>query len=99
MARSTDEGSTFSNPEILRGFGPGLDYTCCGNLALGIADDGAIVLLAMTYTGNEANHIFEWHSEDDGLNWNPTDTAKLGPNLTWSNSHRPGPPAGSELKG
>ncbi len=84
VARSTDGGAIFSEPEILREFGPGLDYTCCGNVALGIAEDGALVLLAMAYTGNEANHIFGWRSEDDGLTWNPTDTDKLGPNKTGS---------------
>jgi hypothetical protein len=84
VARSTDGGATFSDPEILREFGPGLDYTCCGNLALGMAEDGAIVLLAMAYTGNEANHLFGWRSEDDGLTWTPTDTGKLGPNRTGS---------------
>lgn len=84
VARSSDGGATFSDLQILREFGPGLDYTCCGNLALGIAEDGAIVLLAMAYTGDEANQIFGWRSEDEGLTWTPTDTGKLGPNRTGS---------------
>lgn len=84
MVRSSDGGATFSDLQILREFGPGLDYTCCGNLALGIAEDGAIVLLAMAYTGDEANQIFGWRSEDEGLTWKPTDTGKLGPNRTGS---------------
>lgn len=84
VARSSDGGATFSDLRILREFGPGLDYTCCGNLALGIAEDGAIVLLAMAYTGDEANHVFGWRSEDEGLTWKPTDTGKFGPNRTGS---------------
>ncbi len=84
VSRSLDGGASFSPPEILREFGPGLDYTCCGNLALGVAEDGAIVLLAMAYTGDEANHIFGWRSEDDGLTWTLTDTRTLGPNKTGS---------------
>jgi hypothetical protein len=84
VVRSSDGGATFSALRILREFGPGLDYTCCGNLALGIAEDGAIVLLAMAYTGDEGNHIFGWRSEDEGLIWKPTDTGKLGPNRTGS---------------
>lgn len=84
VVRSSDGGATFSDLQILREFGPGLDYSCCGNLALGIAEDGAIVLLAMAYTGDEANQIFGWRSEDEGLTWKPTDTDKLGPNRTGS---------------
>lgn len=84
VVRSSDGGATFSDLRILREFGPGLDYTCCGNLALGVAEDGAIVLLAMAYTGDEANHVFGWRSEDEGLTWKPTDTGRLGPNKTGS---------------
>lgn len=84
VSRSLDGGTSFSPPQILREFGPGHDYTCCGNLALGIAEDGVIVLLAMAYTGDEANHIFGWRSEDDGLTWTLTDTRMLGPNKTGS---------------
>lgn len=84
VVRSSDGGATFSDLRILREFGHGLDYTCCGNLALGIAEDGAIVLFAMAYTGDEANHVFGWRSEDEGLTWKPTDTGKLGPNRTGS---------------
>jgi hypothetical protein len=84
VSRSVDGGASFSPPEVLRRFGPELDYSCCGNLALGIAPDGALVLLAMAYTGDRANHIFGWRSEDDGATWTPVDTAKLGPNKTGS---------------
>lgn len=84
VSRSTDGGQTFTPPKILRQFGPGQDYSHSGNVALGIAEDGALVLLAMAYTGSEANHIFGWRSEDDGLTWAPADTAALGPNKTGS---------------
>lgn len=84
VARSTDNGRSFSSPQILREFGPGLDYTACGNLALGVADDGALVLLAMAYTANESNHLFGWRSTDDGVTWTPTNTSTLGPNKTGS---------------
>lgn len=84
VSRSTDGGRTFSPPNMLREFGPGRDYTASGNLAIGLAPDGALVLLAMAYTANEANHIFGWRSEDDGLSWIPVDTGNLGPNKTGS---------------
>lgn len=84
VSRSIDGGRSFSPPVVLREFGPALDYSCSGNLAMGIASDGAIVLLAMAYTGDQANHIFGWRSEDDGATWAPVDTAKLGPNKTGS---------------
>lgn len=58
VARSADSGRTFSKLRILGEFGPGRDYTCCGNLALDLAGDGTLVLLAMAYTGEETNHIF-----------------------------------------
>jgi hypothetical protein len=52
VARSTDGGATFSEPQILKRF-PDDDprYRDCGNMAMGIAEDGAVVLLAMAYAG------------------------------------------------
>jgi hypothetical protein len=48
VSRSTDGGASFSPPRLLRRF-PDDDprYRDCGNLALGVAGDGAVVLLAM----------------------------------------------------
>lgn len=84
ISLSSDGGRTFSAPQILRSFGPGEEYTQCGNLALGVAGDGSVTLLAMAYTGNERNNIYGWRSTDDGHTWQPVDTAKLGPNKTGS---------------
>ncbi|HWA99387.1 MAG TPA: sialidase family protein, partial [Pirellulales bacterium] len=81
---SADNGKTFTAPHVLREFGKGKDYTQSGNLALGVAGDGALVVLAMAYTAGEGNHIFGWRSTDSGKNWVPTDTATLGPNRTGS---------------
>ena len=44
---STDGGRTFTPPQVLREFAKGRDYTQSGNVALGVAEDGALVLLAM----------------------------------------------------
>lgn len=84
VSLSTDGGKTFSAPNILRVFDKDKDYSCSGNLALGVADDGAILLLAMAYTGDERNHIFGWRSTDHGRTWSETDTHTLGPNKTGS---------------
>ncbi|MFC3196800.1 sialidase family protein [Parapedobacter deserti] len=81
---SKDKGRSFSDPRILKDFSENINYPESGNLAMGLAADGAIVLLAMAYKGNEANHIFGWRSEDDGETWEPVDTSALGPNKTGS---------------
>lgn len=84
VSTSTDAGRSFSAPQILRVFDKDKDYSCSGNLALGIADDGSLALLAMAYTGDERNHIFGWRSTDGGRTWSETDTTTLGPNKTGS---------------
>src|SRR5215213_10931199 len=43
---STDGGQTFTAPNVLKEFGPGMEYTNSGNMALGLAHDGAVILLA-----------------------------------------------------
>jgi len=83
VSLSTDGGQTFSPPRILREFGEGLDYGASGNMALGLAHDGAVVLLAHGYS-RTSNHIFGWRSPDNGRNWRPVDTSRLGPNKTGS---------------
>ena len=40
-----------------------------GNLAMGVGNDGAVVLLAMAYGGDEANTILAWRSIDNGKTW------------------------------
>ena len=84
VSLSTDNGRTFGATHVLREFGPGLESTSSGNLALGLTEDRAVVLLAMGYRGDEANNIHGWRSTDDGRTWQPVDTSNLGPNKTGS---------------
>lgn len=81
VARSTDGGASFAPAQILMRF-PDDDprFRDCGNHALGIAPDGAVLLLAMAFNGNTANHLFGWRSTDDGTTWTRVDTSALGPN-------------------
>ena len=82
---SKDGGETFSEPRLLAYFPDDDDrYEDCGNMALGLAGDGAVVLLAMAYRGNEANTILGWRSINDGLTWRPVDTSNLAENQTGS---------------
>jgi hypothetical protein len=83
---STDGGKTFSPPQVLREFGPGMEYTNSGNMALGLAHDGSVILLSHGHRGNEASHIFGWRSTDGGRTWTPVDTSALGPNKTGSST-------------
>lgn len=85
VAISTDGGKTFSEPQMLREFGAGLDYDASGNMALGLAHDGAVLLLAHGYS-KTSNHIFGWRSTDSGRTWQPVDTSALGPNKTGSST-------------
>lgn len=85
VSLSTDGGKTFTPPQVLREFGPGKDYTNSGNMALGLAHDGAVLLLAHGHTA-KTNHIFGWRSTDSGRTWQPVDTSALGPNKTGSST-------------
>jgi BNR repeat-like domain len=82
---STDGGQTFSAPNILREFGAGHDYGASGNMALGLAHDGSVLLLAHGYSA-KSNHIFGWRSTDKGRTWKPVNTSALGPNKTGSST-------------
>ena len=84
VSRSTDGGRTFSPPHVLREFSSRADYAHCGNVALGLAGDGAVVLLAMAFTGDERNTIFGWRSTDAGRTWQSADTSTLAENRTGS---------------
>lgn len=85
ISRSTDGGQTFTAPVLLTRF-PDADtrYQDCGNLALGIAPDGALLLLAMAFNRDGPNNIYGWRSTDDGKTWLSTDTTALGPDKTGS---------------
>ena len=83
---STDEGRTFSAPHILREFGPGKEYTNSGNMAIGLAHDGAVLLLSHGHRSNVTNHIFGWRSTDSGRTWTEVNTSALGPNKTGSST-------------
>jgi hypothetical protein len=85
IARSTDGGRTFSPLQVLIRF-PDSDprYLDCGNLALGVAPDGALLLLAMAFHRDGPNNIYGWRSTDDGVTWIRTDTSALGPDKTGS---------------
>ena len=81
---STDNGKTFSKPKILRKFDSTKRYQHGANLALGVADDGAIVLMVMAFTNDERNSIFGWRSVDSGTTWETTDTSSLADCTTGS---------------
>ena len=85
VSRSTDGGKTFSPPQVLMRF-PADDprYQDCGNLVLGQAPDGALLLLAMAFHRDAGNNISGWRSTDDGVTWTRTDTSALGPDKTGS---------------
>jgi hypothetical protein len=81
---SRDKGRTFTRPKILRRFDRDDRYDNSANTALGLADDGAVVLLAMAYTGNQRNSIFGWRSADSGCTWQGVDTSSLAEGRTGS---------------
>jgi len=85
VSLSTDGGRTFSAPNVLKEFGPGREYGNSGNMALGLAHDGAVLLLAHGHSAN-SNHIYGWRSADNGRTWGPVDTSELGPNKTGSST-------------
>ena len=81
---SGDGGKTFTPPQVLMTFDKTTKYLHSGNLAIGKAEDGAIVLMAMAHTLNESNAIFGWRSGDSGKTWQQIDTSKLSDNKTGS---------------
>lgn len=88
VSLSTDGGKTFSPPHILKEFGSGQEYTNSGNMALGVAHDGSVVILSHGHRKDVANHIFGWRSTDSGRTWATVDTSALGPNKTGSSTGR-----------
>lgn len=85
VARSTDGGQTFGPLQVLMRF-PADDprYLDCGNIALGQAEDGALLLLAMAFNKDVGNNIYGWRSTDEGVTWTRADTSGLGPDKTGS---------------
>lgn len=81
---SSDGGRSFTRPHILKEFDSSQEYAHCGNVALGAAEDGSVVLLAMAFTGDERNTIFGWRSTDSDHTWQPVDTSALANNKTGS---------------
>ena len=81
---STDGGKSFTPPQVLREFDSSQDYAHCGNVALGTASDGSVVLLAMAFTGDKRNTILGWRSTDSAKTWQPVDTSALAENKTGS---------------
>ena len=81
---SRDGGETFSSPRILREFDATMGLTCSANTALGVAHDGAVVLLAMAFTAEERNSVFGWRSADGGDSWAPVDVSTLADGRTGS---------------
>jgi len=84
VSLSRDGGSSFSPPRMLAEFDRSMPYRHAGNIALGVADDGAIVYLAMAFTGDVRNTIYGWRSADGGDAWEPVDTSRLADNHTGS---------------
>src|SRR5690606_11707671 len=81
---SKDGGETFTPPHVLKKYTAKSEYTSAGNVALGLAEDGAIVLLSMAYSGDQANTIDGWRSADSGRTWEASDTSKLANSKTGS---------------
>lgn len=81
---SADGGKTFTPPHVLKRYGPGEAYTSGGNVALGVAADGAVVLLSMAFKRDEANTIDGWRSADGGKTWAETDVSRLANGKTGS---------------
>lgn len=79
VAVSSDGGRTFSPLHFLADYDRGGEYTHSGNLAIGAAADGAVVILAMAMTaGRTRGDIFGWRREPGSAAWQPVDTVGLG---------------------
>jgi len=81
---STDGGESFTRPHVLKELDSSQGYAHCGNVALGTAEDGSVVILAMAFTGDARNTVFGWRSTDSGGTWQPVDASALADNKTGS---------------
>jgi len=84
VSLSKDGGHTFTAPRVLATFDPTQPYQHGANLALGLAEDGSILLLVMAFTNDERNTVVGWRSQDAGSTWLPTDTTNLADSKTGS---------------
>jgi len=81
---SSDGGRSFTRPHVLKEFDSSQPHAHCGNVALGTAEDGSVIVLAMAFTGDKRNTIFGWRSTDSGRTWQPVDTSALADDKTGS---------------
>jgi len=81
---SSDASRTFSAPRVLKRYTAAREYTSAGNVALGLAEDGAVVLLSMAYNSTKANTIDGWRSIDSGRTWKAVDVSTLDRSQTGS---------------
>ncbi len=91
VGRSSDGGRSFSTPVVLADYYPGETYVHSGNLAIGEAEDGSIVILAMAMTeGSRRSDIFGWRQVGAGSGWDPVDTRSLTGSVYGNLVHLPG---------
>ncbi|MEK3722636.1 sialidase family protein [Paenibacillus sp. FSL H8-0034] len=78
VAVSKDGGKSFGEPQVLIDLHQGMEFEHSGNLALGVAVDGSIVLLAMALRSKQSSStIMGWRSEDSGATWIRVNTGNL----------------------
>lgn len=81
---SNDNGQTFSQPNILKQYAATDRYTSGGNVAMGLAEDDAVVLLSMAFQGDTANTIDGWRLPRGENDWQAVDVSRLAENRTGS---------------
>ncbi len=81
---SADGGKSFTRPHVLKRYGAEDAYTSAGNLAMGLAGDGTVVLLSMAFNATKANTIDGWRSSDEGRTWQGVDVSRLADSRTGS---------------
>ncbi|WP_168120026.1 sialidase family protein [Paenibacillus sp. HB172176] len=78
VAVSRDGGKSFSEPQVMMELHDGMEFHHSGNVSLGTASDGSVVLLAMALRERrESSTIIGWRSEDSGATWSRVNTEQL----------------------